>query len=213
VEVRWAAALALGVMSHASAIEELAKGLLRGDDHVRRACAEGLARQPEEGHPVLQEAIMHPDLNVRRAAVYGLFATGTDWALALLEDLQHREQEYFVRSAVQDVLGQWHDPASRAPRPFAPPDQQGWLIAWAAERGSGVPPGRGAIETLHHALLEGDAAARRAAAAALGRLADPAGARDLYPLLHETDPALRESAFEALAFISAAAAQPVAATV
>jgi hypothetical protein len=213
LEVRWAAALALSVLAHASAVEELAKGLLAGDDNLRRACAEALARQPEEGHPVLQEAIQHNDLSVRRAAAYGLAATGADWALALLETAQRHEQEWLARSAAQEMLAQWRDTNSRAPRPFLPPEQQGWLVAWAAERGQGVPPGRGALEVITRALVEGDEPTRRAAAGALGRLADPAGARDLYPLLRDQAPVLREAAFEALIFIGAAAAQRMAAPV
>ncbi len=213
LEVRWAAALALSVLSHASAVEELAKGLLAGDDMLRKSCAEALARHPEEGHPVLQEAIQHENLSVRRAAVYGLAATRTDWALALLESVQHREQEWFVRSAAQEKVAEWHDAASRAPRPFAPPEKEGWLVAWAAERGMGVPPGRGAIEIINRALVEGDEPTRRAAAGALGRLGDPNGARDLYALLRDPSTSLRQAGFEALTLIGAAAGQRMAAPI
>jgi HEAT repeat protein len=213
VEVRWAAALVLSVLGHASAVEELAKGLLSGDDTLRRACAEALARQPEEGHPVLQEAIQHPDLSVRRAAVYGLAATQADWARALLESVQVHEQEWFVRSAAQDILSQWKDPTARLPRPYAPPEQQAWLVTWAAERGLGVPPGRGAVEVLTRALLEGDEPTRRAAAGALGRLGDPSGARELYPLLRDANPNQRAAAFDALAQIGLASGQRMAAPV
>ncbi|MCC6189619.1 MAG: HEAT repeat domain-containing protein [Anaerolineales bacterium] len=211
LEVRWAAALALGVLEHQSAIEALAKGLLVGDDHLRRACAEGLARHPEEGHPVLQEASAHADVSVRRAAVFGAAAARSDWAMPLIEELLRHEQQWLVRSAASDALARLREPASRALRPALPPDSQGWLVAWAAEQGLGVPPGRGALEVLKRAARDGHEATRRAAAGALGALADPDHSRELYPLLRDASPMVRAAAWEALGLISAAAGQRLAA--
>lgn len=131
LDVRWAAVLALSALPHESSLEALAQGLLSGDDNLRRACAEALARNEEEGHPVLKEAIAHDDLSVRRAAVYGLAATTRDWAIGLLEKLQHTEQQWLVRTAAQDVLTRLREPGSQAPRPHQPPESLGWLIAWA----------------------------------------------------------------------------------
>jgi HEAT repeat protein len=93
------------------------------------------------------------------------------------------------------------------------PEAQGWLIAWAATQGLGVPPGRGAVEVLNRAALEGDEATRRAAADALGRLGDPAASRELYPLLRHDSLAVRDAAFRALAFIASAAGQRLSAPV
>jgi HEAT repeat protein len=205
--VRWAAALALSVLEHSSAVEALAQGLLVGDDNLRRACAEALARHVEEGHPVLQEAISHADLAVRRAAVFGLAATHTDWSVPLLEDVLHREQQWFVRSAAADALQQLRDASARAPRPTLAPENLGWLVAWAAGQGLGVPPGRGAVEVLNRAARDGREDTRGAAAGALGRLADPESSRELYPLLRDESPMVRTAAWEALAQIAMASAQ------
>jgi len=207
LEVRWASALALSVLNHQSALEALAQGLLVGDDDLRRACAEALAANDEEGYPVLKDAIAHEELGVRRAGVYGLAATRADWAYALLEDSLRKEQQWFVRSAAAEVLAQHKEPANRAPRPVIAPDAQGWLIGWAASQGLGVPPGRGALEVLNRAAAEGDENTQRAAAGALGRLGDPASSRELYPLLRNDSLAVRDAAFRALAFIGAAAGQ------
>ncbi len=182
-----------------------------GDDELRRACAEALACLPEEGYPVLREAISHADLSVRRAAVYGLAATRTNWALAILQQVQHSEQQWFVRSVAQDVLAQGLEPGGRAPKLYSQPEVTSWLIAWAAEQGLGMPPGRGAVEVLNRALQEGDEATRRAAADALGRLREPAAARSLYPLLREKSETLRDTAFGALARIAASTGQRLAA--
>ena len=211
VEVRWAAALALSALTHPTAADALAQGLLTGDDDLRRACAEALAREVEVGHPVLQEAIAHADLSVRRAAVYGLAATRADWAIKTLEDVQRNEQQWYVRSAAQDMLAWLNEPERRGPRPYAAPDALGWLIAWAAKQGVGVPPGEAALEVLYSALDDGDEPTRRAAADALGRMGEPAGTPELYRYLKGADTVLREAAFGALAQIAAAAGQRLAA--
>src|SRR5207248_3618749 len=143
-------------------------GLLVGEADLRRASAEALARLPEEGHPMLREAIGHADVSVRRAAVYGLAATRANWALLILQQVQHTEQQWFVRSAIQDMLAQWLEPAGRAPKPYSAPEATGWLIAWAAEKEIGVPPGPGAVDVLLRALQEGDENTRHAAADLLG---------------------------------------------
>jgi HEAT repeat protein len=210
-EVRWAAALALSAMDNETATMALGQGLLVGDDDLRRACAEALARLPEEGHPMLREAIGHAEVSVRRAAVYGLAATRADWALLILQQVQHTEQQWFVRSAIQDVLAQRTEPGRGMPKAYSDPAATGWLIAWAAQQGIGVPPGRGAYEVLLRALNEGDDNTRHAAADLLSVLDDPTASLSLYPLLRETSRQLREVAFSALARIAAGTGQRLAA--
>jgi HEAT repeat protein len=210
-EVRWSAALALSALNNETATQSLGQGLLVGDDDLRRACAEALARLPEDGHAMLREAIGHADVSVRRAGVYGLAATREDWARAILQQVQHTEQQWFVRSAIQDMLAQWVDTSARAPKPYSPPDATGWLIAWAAQQGLGVPRGQGALEVLFRALAEGDDNTRRAAADFLGGMGEPESARSLYPLLKEKNPVLRDAAFRALAHLAAGSGQRLAA--
>ena len=209
-EVRWAAALALSALNNESATQALGQGLLAGDDGLRRACAEALARLPEDGHSMLREAIEHADLSVRRAAVYGLAATRADWALPILQKTLRAEQQWFVRSAAEDVLAHWLEPVDRAPKAYTAPDATGWLIAWAAQQGLGVPAGHGAMEVLNHALREGEEPIRRAAADSLGQLGEPEFAPALYPLLHETSRQLRDAAYSALASIAASTGQRMA---
>jgi HEAT repeat protein len=93
-----------------------------------------------------------------------------------------------------------------------PPEALGWLIAWAAQQGVGVPPGPAALEVLHRALREGDPATRRAAAEALARLGQPSDTGDLYPMLQGHGPALADAAYLSLASIAAGSGTRLAAT-
>ncbi len=174
LDVRWAAALALAAIGTDPALAALRQGLTQGDDAVRQACAQALARNTEFGHAGRKETLAHPDLSTRRAAVLGLAEIGAEWVPPLIEDLQRREQEWYVRNAAQDILGRLKEPPVQTPEPYAAPENQGWLVAWAAARGLGVPPGRAAVEVLNHALREGDEHARLAAAEAWRGWANPA---------------------------------------
>jgi HEAT repeat protein len=210
LDVRWAAALALAAIGTQQAIDSLARGLLEGDDAMRQACAQALVLQPEEGHALLQEAIKDPNVSVRRAAVYGLAAIQANWATKILEDVRMNEKQWIVRTAATEILERREGPLTRSPKPYTPPDAQGWLVAWAATKQVGVPPGKAAIEVLNRALKEGDEPTRRAAAEALGRLGDPAVARELYTALRDPAPLLRDAAFRALSQVSTASGQKLA---
>ncbi len=200
-------------ISHTAALEALAQGLLVGDDSLRRACAEALARNEEEGHPVLKEALQHENIDVRRAAVFGVATIASPWAVETLNQIQHAEIQWIVRSAAQDMLARLKDTEARAPRAYPPIEAQGWLIAWAAQNGLGVPPGQGALDILRRALHEGDELTQVAAAEAYGRLGDPALTPELYALLRGPNPLLADAAFHALAAIAAAAAVRLAAAI
>jgi HEAT repeat protein len=208
LEVRWAAALALVNIGSDAALQALRQGLHTGDDVVRQACAQALARNAEVGYEFLREALESNDLATRRAAVYGLGETRAPWAASLLEEKRKEEREWIVRNAIEAVAQQLTAPAPQAPQPFLPPESQGWLVEWAAGQQIGVPPGKGAVDVLNRALKEGAEPIRLAAAEALARLADPASARELYTALRSADsPLVREAAFRGLAHVAAATGQ------
>jgi HEAT repeat protein len=209
LDVRWAAALALAAVGTDVAIGTLKQGLTLGDDGVRQACAQALARHTEAGHALLKEGLTHPELSTRRAAILGLAEIGGDEVIRLVEERQRQEQEWFVRNAANEVVHRLKEaPPDRSPRPYIPPESQGWLISWAAARGMGVPPGRAALEVLNRALREGEEATRLAAAESLARLGDPAAALQLYTALRDPEfPLVRDAAYRALAQISAATGQ------
>jgi len=208
LEVRWAAALALANIGSEGALQALRQGLHTGDDVVRQACAQALARNAEVGHDFLRDALKSSDLATRRAAVYGLAETRAPWAAPLLEQARKEEREWIVRNAIESLEQHLTAPAPQAPEPFLPPESQGWLVEWAASQQIGVPPGKGAVDVLNRALKEGAEPIRLAAAEALARLADPASARELYTALRSADsPLVREAAFRGLAHVAAATGQ------
>ena len=213
LDVRWAAALALTHIGTDQAIDGLAQGLVQGDDALKQACAQAIARNAEVGPELLKEAIAHEDLAVRRAALFGLADLKTDWALKQIEDVQTKEQQWIVRNAAVSMIERLKSPSQVTLQPYAPPESQGWLVAWAASKGTGVPPGKGAIDLLNRALTEGEERVRLAAAQSLGRLGEPTAARELYAALRDPAPLIRDAAFRALAHMAALAGQKLAAPV
>jgi len=213
LDVRWAVALALAHIGTEPAIDGLAQGLMQGDDALKQACAQALARNAEFGPDLLKEAIAHENLTVRRAALFGLADLKAEWAIKIIDEMQTKEQEWIVRNAAVAVIEQLKGAGEIPLQPYAPPEAQGWLVAWAASRGAGVPPGKGAIDILNRAFKEGEERVRLAAAQSLGRLGDPAAARELYAALRDPAPLIRDAAFRALAHIAALTGQKMAAPV
>lgn len=212
LDVRWAATLALAANGSEKAIDTLIQGLTSGDNDLKQACAQAFARNAAEGHAMLKEGIAHADVSIRHASVYGLRDTHTDWADALIENTMKNEQEWIVRNAATTIMEQKKQgPGEILPRPYVPPEKQGWLVAWAAQQGTGVPPGKAAVEVLNKALATGDSRTRQAAAQAVGRLGDPASARELYAAMRDPDLLIRDAAFRALAQVSTSTGQRLAA--
>lgn len=211
LDVRWAAALALAVMGSDAAVETLRHALLEGDLSVKLAAAQALARNPEHGPLVLREALARPEHDTRRAAVIGIGDLRAPWTREVLDHTRVQDEEWIVRNAAAEQYDQLYGPPHTTPVPYAPPEDHGWLVHWAAQRGQGVPPGRGAIELLNQALGDEDETIRIAAAECLAGLGDPLAARELYSVLRTpNDPLIRDAAFRALTTISAMSGQRLA---
>lgn len=196
--VRWAACLALAAIGGQAAIEALATAMLQGDEDIRRSAAEALARDPEQGHPILKEAMAEEDILLRRAAIFGLVKVGEPWAINALKQVEMTEGQWVVRSAATEALKAVERPAARVPQPPPPPENLPWLIAWAAKRGMGVPPGPPALTVLFRVTTEGTPDERAAAVEALGYHGNASVARELYLALNDADARVRDHAFEAL---------------
>ena len=195
------------------ATEQLIKLVLEQDEAGRQLAAELLADCGAEGQQILREAVGEEDIQVRRAAAYGLAATGQDWARDRLRKLEHDDKQWFVRSAATDALSlmtaRARPPTEEPPLDLTPPviDQQGWLVEWAAQQGLGLGVGRQATAAMLRALAEGPPPVRLAALQTL-RLTGDLGDHDrLRALLYDPDRAVREAAFVTLETIGQRAGQ------
>jgi HEAT repeat protein len=206
-EVRTEAIRGLGYLaSHGSnpATEQLIKLVLEQDEDGRRLAAELLADCGVEGHQILREAAGEEDIKVRRAAAYGLAATGKDWARDLLKKLEHDDKQWFVRSAATDALSlmqlRVRPPTAEPPLDLTPLviDQQGWLVEWAAQQGLGIGVGRQANAAMLRAMTDGPTPVRLAALQTLRLTGDLSHHDQLRALLVDSDRAVREAAFTAL---------------
>jgi hypothetical protein len=200
-KVQLAAGLALGAMGTDEALQVMAEGLLNGAPDLRRAIAEALAALPGEGHDFLRESIRDADIEVRRAAVYGLSRVQTPWALAALYRAMIEDEQWYVRSAAEDAFMMAQSPEGDGPRAHPEADSLPWLVVWAADRGEGVPAGENARQVLVRALQEGQPVHKVVAAHTLGRLGHVSSIKPLYAALRDRDPDVRGAAYEALADI------------
>ena len=218
VEVRLEAIRGIGALaSHGSnaAQDLLIRMMLDREEAERQLVAECLADCGAEGHQILREAAAEEDIKIRRAAAYGLAATGQDWARDLLKKLERDDKQWFVRSAATDALSIMQ---ARSRKPTDDPaldlsplviDQQGWLVEWAAQQGIGIGVGRQANAALLRALAEGQPPVRLAAIRTLQHTGDLSHHDTLRALLHDPDRTVREAAFAALEAIGQRTGQPL----
>jgi HEAT repeat protein len=193
-----AALLSLVAIGEKSSLEAVAYTLLHGEESLRKAAAEALANDPEEGHPTLQEGSTLEDAAVRRAVVYGLGRLGLPWAKEILEKLAAEDKQWVVQDAANQALQTIQNMHPRTPCPLPPLTQTAWLIAFAGERGMGVAPGKPAHDMLRRALQEGNDDQRIAAIYYLGLSADSNSVLPIYQVYFSSQGEIREAAFNAL---------------
>lgn len=194
---RRAASLALVALGSAPALEAVARGLLQGDDDVRRAAAEALSNHPKDGHETLRDGATLPDLQVRRATVYGLARVEEPWAVEILQNLQVNDSQWIVKTAATEALEARSNPADpRVPRPLTPPSQTPWLLEFAGKEGVGIPPGSPATDVLLKALKSGNEAERAGALTYLRRTPTEGVVKEIYETLQSDDADMREAAYQ-----------------
>lgn len=202
-DVQLAAGLGLGAIGTEAALEEMVITLTEGSERLRQAVTEALAALPDEGHPLLYEAITHEDMMVRRAATFGLKRIRASWAMTALYRAFLEDPEWYVRSAAQQAFQEIQQEEQRGPRAYPPVEWVPWLGAWAASRGEDVPTGEAAWEMLLRALHEGEPQIRKLAAATIGHLGEIRMARQLYDALRDRDEEVRTAAHASLGFLQA----------
>jgi len=205
--VRQAACLALGAIGTDAAMEGLGQALLGGDEQLRLAAAEALAVHPDEGFGMLREAAEHQEMMTRRAAVFGLSRTPTEWAVEVLQKVKTDDQEWIVRGAAAEALDRRTKPPWKIHRPPTDPAALPWLVAFAAKEGLGVGPGKAAVDMLRRALAGGTLDERIAALEVLSWGSGDQVVLELYKTLNSGDEQLRDAAFESLWRLSATGAE------
>jgi HEAT repeat protein len=212
-DVQIAAALALAAIGTEEALTTLIEALTEGEERLRQAAAESFAAIPDEGYPVLYDAIQDQDMMLRRAAVFGLRRVGTNWALIAIYRAFLEDEQWYVRSAAQLAFQELQYGTDKGPRGYPPADSFGWLAEWAARRGENVPPGEGANQVLLRALQEGEPDVKLYAAGSLGQLGAVNMAKPLYGVLRDRRAEVREAAYRALADLQLQMGQPLPAPV
>jgi HEAT repeat protein len=190
--------LALVAIGDQSGMETVAYSLLHGDETLRRAAAQALTNDTEEGYPTLQEGSALEDPGVRRAVTYGLGRLRLPWATEILEKMVAEDSQWVVQDAANQMLHTIQNPHPRLPRSLPPLTQTAWLIAFAAERGMGIAPGKPAVEMLFKALREGDEDQKLAVLYYLGQSGEESAVLPIYQVYFVSQGELREAAFSAL---------------
>jgi len=196
--VRRAACLSLVAIGNQYALEAVADTLLHGDEDQRRAAAEALANNLEEGEPTLKEGATLSDVMVRRAVVYGLRRVHKPWSTETLQHIQVTDTQWVVKDAATQVLDEMEQPNPHLPRSIPDLTETPWLIAFAGERGIGISPGKPALDLLLLALKEGKEEQRLAALEYLTRNNQEIAIPAISQIYTSTQGELREAAFNTL---------------
>ena len=183
--------------------------LTEGSEQMRQAVTETLAAIPDEGHPVLYDAIHHDEMMVRRAATFGLRRAATRWGMDALYRAFLEDDQWYVRSAAQQAFYDLQQQEDRGPRSYPALDSIPWLSEWAGARGENVPAGPGAIQVLLNALQEGDPEVRVMAARVLGQLGEVTSARTMYAALRDRQEEVRAAAYHTLADFETQLGEPL----
>ena len=201
-----AACLALAAIDTPQSWEMVMTALLHADEDVRRAAAEALSQNSNEGHNVLREGTQVDDLLVRRAAVFGLSRVKQPWAIEILQSMQVVDSQWVVRNAAGQALDSFDKGDPLIPKPQPALEQRPWLIAFASERGRGISAGTAAWDVVKMALKQGTLDQQLGALDIYREYPRETVnvINDIYELLNGEDPDLREATYTTLWYVVAA---------
>lgn len=208
-DVQLAAGLALGAIGTPEALEEMALALTQGSEQLRKAVAEAFAAVPEEGFPVLFDAINHEEMNVRRAAVFGLRRVPTTWALVAVYRASLEDDQWYVRSAAQEAFLQMSLSDIHGPQAYPPPNKLEWLDEWAKKHGQELNNPQVVDEALITALRQGEPQEKVYSATAFGQYGMVEKAKLLYTALRDRHEGVRAAAHRALGEIALRVGAPL----
>jgi len=201
--IRRAACLALVAIGMDQSFEAVARALLQGDDELRRAAAQALANNPQDGHETLREGSALADIMVRRAVVHGLARVEEPWAMELLQTMQVEDDQWAVRNLANHYVEEITNRDPRVPKRLSTPSETPWLIEFAGKQGTGIPRGGPATDVLITAYKYGETEERLAAIPYLKKDANEGIVGTLYSGMYGEDPEVREASFLALQEIAA----------
>jgi HEAT repeat protein len=203
VSAQRAGCLALVSIGTGPAMEVVARALLEGEEDLRRAAAEAMANDPNEGHAMLKEGMTLTDILLRRAVIYGLARIEEDWAIQALETIRVEDDQWVVRNSASEVLDSKTSSDPRVPRRLPAPSKTPWLIELAGRQGMGISPGSPATEILVSALKSENEEERLAALPYLKRMPTEGVITNLYHAMYQDDAELREAVFLVLCEMAA----------
>ena len=195
VSAQRAGCLALVSIGSGAAMEVVARALLHGEEDLRRAAAESMANDQNEGYAMLKEGISLSDILLRRAIIYGLARVEEDWAIEALQTIQVEDDQWVVRNSATEVLDSKSGPDPHVPRSLTAPSQTPWLIEFASLQGLGISPGSPATEILLAALKSENEEARLASLPYLKRMPTEGVITNLYHAMYQDEGELREAVF------------------
>lgn len=212
-DVRLAAGMALGAIGTDDALNEMVDILMTGTDDLRQAVAEMFAAIPEEGYPVLYEAINSEELPLRRAAVFGLRRINAPWALIAIYRVFLEDSQWYVRSAAQQAFQdmQVHE-AGKQIRAYPQVDTIPWLIEWIntlGQRAAELTPDEALVQ-----MVEKERGLMRAVATlAVAQLGMVRHVVPVYQALMDPEDGVRDVAHRALAQLESQLGHPLPAPV
>jgi HEAT repeat protein len=202
--VRRACCLALVAIGTREAMDVVGSALLHGDDNLRRSAAEAMADNPVDGLVMLKEAVgMKNDLDLRRAAVYGLGRLHQPWSDALLTKLQLEDDQWIVRNAAVEVLEERQHGNPYIPMRLPVPTQSPWVIAYASKQGIGVSPDKPVTDLLLNILKNGNEEERLATLNYLRIVPIEGVFGALYQAMYGGNTIIREAAYQVIAEMAA----------
>ncbi len=199
-DVQLAAGLALGAIGTETALEGMVYAFTEGSEQLRQAIAEALAAIPEEGYPVLYDAIQHEDIKLRRAAVFGLRRVPTNWALVALYRVSLEDDQWYVRSAAEGAFQDMRlSEVSGGVQPYPDVESIPWLGEWIASLGEdAIEEDQDIQDILRMALHDNDPIIQELTVTNIGQLGLVEFTDVLYRALRSENVQVRTAAYRAL---------------
>lgn len=196
--VQWACVAALGVIGTDQGYDGVGTALLTGPELVRQMAAETLADLPDIGYETLYDAVRMEDVDLRRAAVFGLGRVRTTWSPIEVYRIFLDDSQWFVRFAAQTIVVEIQEHAAAMNlRRYPSTDNIDWLRDWVSAFGarmSEIDPEEALIEMLRAP----DPVMQPVAAQAMPQLGLIHRVGTLYTVLTDFEPTVRDSVHRAL---------------